>query len=86
MPLSVPETPSYQVSTLGRFLPLRGGFSGAARSAALIQRLEGESDEQRFGDLAGVLLDQARLAEGQQLEDPGSYAQRVNRLLLELSA
>jgi len=52
----------------------------------LIQRLESEADEQRFGDLAGVLLDQARLAEGQQLEDPGSYAQRVNRLLLELSA
>ncbi|MDX2462084.1 MAG: molecular chaperone HtpG, partial [Gammaproteobacteria bacterium] len=52
----------------------------------LIRRLESEADEQRFGDLAGVLLDQARLAEGQQLEDPGSYAQRVNRLLLELSA
>jgi len=51
----------------------------------LIQRLEGESDEQRFGDLAGVLLDQARLAEGQQLEDPGHYAKRLNRLLLELS-
>jgi len=51
----------------------------------LIQRLEGEADEQRFGDLAGVLLDQARLAEGQQLEDPGTYATRLNRLLLELS-
>jgi molecular chaperone HtpG len=51
----------------------------------LIQRLEGEADDQRFGDLAGVLLDQARLAEGQQLEDPGTYATRLNRLLLELS-
>ena len=51
----------------------------------LIQRLEGETDDQRFGDLAGVLLDQARLAEGQQLEDPGTYATRLNRLLLELS-
>ena len=52
----------------------------------LIQRLDGEADEQRFSDLAGVLLDQARLAEGQQLEDPGTYARRLNRLLLELSA
>lgn len=51
----------------------------------LIQRLEGETDDQRFGDLVGVLLDQARLAEGQQLEDPGTYATRLNRLLLELS-
>ncbi|MFW2404896.1 MAG: molecular chaperone HtpG, partial [Gammaproteobacteria bacterium] len=52
----------------------------------LITRLEGEADDQRFGDLAGVLFDQAKLAEGQQLEDPGSYAARLNRLLLELSA
>ena len=51
----------------------------------LIQRLDGEGDEQRFSDLAGVLLDQARLAEGQQLEDPGTYAKRLNRLLLVLS-
>ncbi len=52
----------------------------------LIRRLDSESDEQRFSDLAGVLLDQARLAEGQQLADPGTYARRLNRLLLELSA
>lgn len=51
----------------------------------LIARLESEQDEQRFGDLAAVLLDQARLSEGQQLEDPGAYALRLNRLLLELS-
>lgn len=51
----------------------------------LIKRLDDESDEQRFGDLAAVLLDQARLSEGQQLNDPGAYATRLNRLLLELS-
>ena len=51
----------------------------------LIARLDAEQDEQRFGDLAAVLLDQARLSEGQQLKDPGAYAQRLNRLLLELS-
>jgi molecular chaperone HtpG len=51
----------------------------------LIVRLDAEQDEQRFGDLATVLLDQARLSEGQQLSDPGAYATRLNRLLLELS-
>jgi molecular chaperone HtpG len=51
----------------------------------LIARLDAEQDEQRFGDLAAVLLDQARLSEGQQLDDPGAYATRLNRLLLELS-
>ncbi|MDP6673299.1 MAG: molecular chaperone HtpG [Gammaproteobacteria bacterium] len=51
----------------------------------LIARLDAEQDEQRFGDLATVLLDQARLSEGQQLADPGAYATRLNRLLLELS-
>jgi len=51
----------------------------------LIARLDAEQDEQRFGDLAAVLLDQARLSEGQQLNDPGAYATRLNRLLLELS-
>lgn len=51
----------------------------------LIERLAAEADEQRFDDLAGVLLDQASLAEGQQIEDPGVFVQRLNRLLLELS-
>ena len=51
----------------------------------LIARLDAEQDQQRFGDLAAVLLDQARLSEGQQLNDPGTYAKRLNRLLLELS-
>jgi molecular chaperone HtpG len=52
----------------------------------LIQRLQNESDDQRFGDLTRVLFDQASLSEGRQLADPGSYVQRLNRLLVELSA
>jgi HSP90 family molecular chaperone len=31
-----------------------------------------------------VVLDQATLAEGRPLADPGAFAQRLNRLLLEL--
>jgi molecular chaperone HtpG len=51
----------------------------------LIQRLDGESDEDRFADLAHIVLDQANLAEGGQLEDPAAYVERLNRLLLQLS-
>jgi molecular chaperone HtpG len=51
----------------------------------LIALLDRESDEDRFGDLARVVFDQATLAEGGQLDDPASYVDRVNRLLLELA-
>ncbi len=48
---------------------------------SLINQLATESDEARFADLAAVLLDQAALAEGAQLEDPAAYVRRVQRLL-----
>jgi len=48
----------------------------------LLQRLAGEMDEARFADLALLLVDQAHLAEGGQLEDPGAFVQRLNRILL----
>ncbi|GAB1269240.1 molecular chaperone HtpG [Aurantivibrio infirmus] len=51
----------------------------------LVKKLDQEPDEDRFADLTNILFDQAQLAEGGQLEDPGSYVQRLNKLLLELS-
>lgn len=51
----------------------------------LVKKLEQESNETRFADLAHVLFDQANLAEGAQLQDPAAYVQRLNKLLLELS-
>ena len=51
----------------------------------LVTRLDGEGDEARFGDLAQILFDQALLAEGGQLEDPASFVQRLNSLLLRLA-
>ncbi len=51
----------------------------------LVQRLEKEQGEKRFQELSAVLLDQATLASGEQLKDPGSYVTRLNRLLLELA-
>ena len=52
----------------------------------LIQKLDSESDEERFADLSRIVLDQALLAEGGQLEDPAAYVERLNKLLLQLSA
>ncbi len=51
----------------------------------LVKKLEQESNDERFGDLAHILFDQANLAEGAQLQDPAAYVQRLNKLLLELS-
>ncbi|WDS36334.1 molecular chaperone HtpG [Pseudoxanthomonas sp.] len=51
----------------------------------LIERLDGEADEDRFGDLAHVLFDQAALAAGDSLKDPAGYVRRLNKLLLDLS-
>ncbi|MEN8175282.1 MAG: molecular chaperone HtpG [Pseudomonadota bacterium] len=47
---------------------------------ALVKRME-SADEQQFGEFAKLLLDQAVLAEGGQLEDPADFVQRLNRLL-----
>jgi molecular chaperone HtpG len=51
---------------------------------ALVQRLKDEPDEQRFSDLAQVLLDQAVLAEGGTLDDPAGFVKRLNQLMLWL--
>ncbi len=51
----------------------------------LITRLEAESDEQRFDELARLVFDQALLAEGGQLEDPAEFVRRLNSLLLNMA-
>lgn len=50
----------------------------------LLQKLDLEADEDRFADFVSVLFDQACLAEGRELNDPGSFTRRLNKLLLQL--
>ncbi len=50
----------------------------------LLQHMDQETDEDRFADLVHVLFDQACLAEGVPMDEPGAFNQRVNRLLLQL--
>lgn len=50
----------------------------------LINKLDNEADEDRFGELALVVFEQAQLAAGGQLDDPAAYVNRLNKLLLNL--
>ncbi len=52
----------------------------------LVQRLKGEGDDSRFNDLSQILLDQALLAEGGQLEDPAGFVKRLNQLMLAIES
>ncbi len=52
----------------------------------LLQRMESEPDEDKFGELAKLVFDQALLAEGGQLDDPAGFVHRLNRLMLDMSA
>ncbi|MFO7857826.1 MAG: molecular chaperone HtpG [Ectothiorhodospiraceae bacterium] len=49
----------------------------------LIQRLQSVDDDERFGEWAQVLFDEAMLTEGGQIDDPAGFVKRVNRLLAE---
>jgi len=52
----------------------------------LVSRLNQVQDEARFGDWCRLLLEQAMLSEGGQLEDPVAFVKRMNSLLLDASA
>ncbi len=51
----------------------------------LIGRLAAREGDQ-FDELARLLLEQATLADGRQLGDPGAFVRRLNKLLLDLDA
>ncbi len=44
------------------------------------------NEQARFDEWTAVLLDQALLAEGGQLDDPAAFVKRINQLMLEMSA
>ena len=51
-------------------------------SHALVQAFAQETDAARAQDLALLLLEEARLSAGDQLEDPAGFIARVNRIVL----
>ena len=50
----------------------------------IVRSLQQESDEIRFADWSHLLFDQALLAEGGQLDDPGTFVRRLNDMLRNL--
>ena len=50
----------------------------------IVGKLQNEEDENRFGDWANILFEQALLSEGGQLEDPAGFVHRLNSIFLEL--
>jgi molecular chaperone HtpG len=78
--------------------PLRRALEAAGQSAPpsrpvlelnvehhLVKYLEKRDDAEDFGDLALVLYEQAALAEGTQLPDPGAFVHRLNKLWMRLA-
>ena len=51
----------------------------------LVEALTVESNQKRFEDWSRILFDQAVLAEGGQLEEPGAFVKRLNELMLEMA-
>ncbi|TPE52315.1 molecular chaperone HtpG [Maribrevibacterium harenarium] len=52
----------------------------------IVQKMDQESDEERFADMAWLLFEQATLSEGGQLEDPASFVSRMNKIIVQMSA
>ena len=50
----------------------------------IVGKLHSEEDENRFGDWANILFEQALLSEGGQLEDPAGFVHRLNSIFLEM--
>ncbi len=48
----------------------------------LLKRLADEGNEERATDLATLLLEQAEVAAGAELDDPAAFVKRMNRLLM----
>lgn len=52
----------------------------------LVQKLDAEAEGERFNDWASIVLDQAILAEGGKLDDPGSFVQKLNKMVLDIAS
>ena len=51
----------------------------------IVEKLQNETDENRFSDWANILFEQALLSEGGQLDDPAGFVHRLNSMFLELA-
>jgi len=72
------------LKSVGQKAPLAKPILEVNVGHPMILRMKHESPE-RLGEWAGLLFDQALLAEGGQLEDPAGFVRRMNQLMLDLA-
>ena len=52
----------------------------------ILDLMDQEQDDERFADWSRLLLDQALLADGGQLEDSAGFVKRMNEMFLALKS
>ncbi len=70
------------LQSAGQSLPASKPIFEINPEHALIKRLHGIEDDERFAEWVVVLFEQAVLAEGGQLDNPADFVNRVNQLLM----
>ena len=55
-------------------------------SHPILRLLDKEPDDEKFGNWSELLLDQAMLADGGQLDDGAGFVKRMNEMFLALHA
>ncbi len=50
----------------------------------IVNAIKEETDEKRFNDWVFILLDQAKLSEGGQLDDPAAFVKRLNDMFVSM--
>lgn len=74
------------LQSTGQHFPMSKPILEINPEHALIRHLHDESNEAYFKELAHLILDQAILSEGGQLDDPSSFVKRMNALFVEMSS
>ncbi len=82
----LPERMRRALESLGQKPPQARPLLEVNVEHPLIRYLDGVTDGIRFAELAQLLYDQAALAEGAPLANAPEYVQRLNRLLVRLTA
>jgi molecular chaperone HtpG len=82
----LPERMRRALESLGQKAPQARPALEVNVEHPLIRYLDGVTDGPRFAELAQLLYDQAALAEGAPLANAPEYVQRLNRLLVRLTA
>jgi len=73
------------IKQLGQDAPMPTPIMELNIEHPIIKRMESETDDGRFAELAKLLYEQSLLAEGGQLEDPAAFVRRLNKLMLDIS-